>query len=81
MATDPTNPAMSPAWSDLIEALTLLASHPGNAISPFQCSHDTLTVMADPAAFTAEQVARLDELGFHVDADSETFYSYRFGSA
>lgn len=53
------------AWADLLEALTLLARHQSNDISPFHCEHDTLTVMADPEKFTAEELARLDKLGFH----------------
>lgn len=68
------------AWVDLIEALTLLAEHQNNEISPLHCEHDQLTVMADPAAFTADELARLDELGFHAGTD-ETFYSFRYGSA
>lgn len=73
------------AWRDLLEALNILARHPGSDISPFHCEHDELTVMADPADFTAEEIAHLDDLGFHAGrpgSESEgTFYSYRFGSA
>jgi hypothetical protein len=76
--TDTTAP-MPPAWSDLIEALTLLARHYTDPISPFNCEHDELTVLADPSAFTDEERARLDDLGFHVG--DESFYSFRFGSA
>lgn len=73
---------MPPAWADLIEGLTLLATHQNDAISPFNCTHDTLNVMADPTAFTVEELARLDELGFHTDSESyASFYSFRFGSA
>lgn len=71
--------ALPPAWADLFEALALLATHQNNDLSPFHCSHDQLTVMADPAAFTAEEIARLDALGFHVGDDS--FYSWKYGSA
>jgi hypothetical protein len=69
------------AWADLLEALTLLAKHQNNDVSPFNCSHDTLTVMADPAAFTPKELARLDELGFIANGDDEVFTSFRFGSA
>jgi hypothetical protein len=73
---------MPEAWRDLLEGLTLLATHQSNDISPIQCSHDTLTVMADPAEFAAEEIARLDELGFFAAEDEgEWFYSFRFGSA
>jgi hypothetical protein len=72
---------MPPAWTDLIEALTLLATHQNNAISPLNCQHDELTVMADPADFTEAELARLEELGFSPNHDNATFYSFRFGSA
>lgn len=75
--TDTDRPA---AWSDLIEALTLLAQRPTDAISPFWCEHDQLHVLADEKTFTAEELARLETLGFNVDSDGG-FYSFRFGSA
>lgn len=70
------------AWDELLEALTLLRrSHP-EVTSPFNCEHDTLWVSADPADFTTEELARLDEIGFFVpDSDVPGFMSYRFGSA
>ena len=71
---------MPPAWADLFEALTLLAQHPADTVSPFNCTHDTLHVLADDNAFTAEEIARLDQLGFMVARDGG-FYSYRYGSA
>lgn len=71
---------LPPAWSDLIEGLTLLARHPGDTISPLHCEHDTLNVMADDQAFTEEEIARLDDLGFSVNSEGG-FYSFRFGSA
>jgi hypothetical protein len=75
----PTTP-MPQAWADLLEGLTLLAKHPANDISPFHCEHDTLNVMADDTAFTAEELARLETLGFNVDSEGG-FYSFRFGRA
>lgn len=71
---------LATAWSDLIEGLTLLAQHPTDTISPFNCTHDRLNVLADQAAFSLDELTRLDELGFHGDADGG-FYSFRFGSA
>lgn len=71
---------MPKAWDDLIQGLAPLATHQNNEISPFHCFHDELTVMADPSAFTAQELARLDGLGFH-PGDGETFRSFRFGSA
>ncbi|MET0416653.1 MAG: hypothetical protein ABW022_11600 [Actinoplanes sp.] len=72
---------MPPAWSDLIEGLTLLAKHHTDPISPLHCSHDTLHVLADETAFTALELDLLDKLGFNVDSSEGGFYSYRFGSA
>lgn len=69
----------SPAWADLLEALTLMARHHTDPVSPFHCQHDQLNVLADPDAFTEAEIARLDELGFHVDDGA--FYSFRYGSA
>ncbi len=69
------------AWADLLEAIELLAKHQNNEISPFHCEHDQLTVAADPAAFTDDEIARLDELGFTADVGQECFYSFRYGSA
>ncbi len=69
------------AWADLIEALTLLAKNQTNEISPFHCEHDELTVMADPSEFSPEELARLEELGFHAHEEYCTFYSFRYGSA
>lgn len=74
-------PDLTPAWSDLIEGLTLLAQHPTDTISPLHCEHDELTVLADPTAFTDEERARLADLGFRVGDGDECFYSFRFGSA
>jgi hypothetical protein len=74
------NAAIPKAWADLIEGLTILATRQNNDISPLHCEHDQLTVMADPAAFTADELTRLDEMGFHA-GDEQTFYSFRFGSA
>jgi hypothetical protein len=68
------------AWSDLIEGLTLLAKHHTSDISPLHCEHDTLNVMADDGAFTADEIALLDALGFSVHSEGG-FYSFRFGSA
>lgn len=73
--------SMPRAWAELIEGLMLLAKHQSDEVSPFNCEHDRLTVMADPAKFTPEELARLDELGFFPDIYGEMFTSVRFGSA
>jgi hypothetical protein len=69
-----------PAWADLIEGLTLLATNQNNDISPLQCMHNELLVNASPAGFTPEELDRLKELGFHAD-NHDVFSSFRFGSA
>lgn len=69
------------AWRDLIEGLTLLATHQNNERNPFHCSHDELMVMADPAAFTDDEIEHLRKLGFIANQEYQTFYSHRFGSA
>lgn len=80
--TNPASESATPkAWADLLAGLTLLARHQNNDSSPLHCEHDTLTVMADPSAFSAEELAQLDQWGFQPGADGETFYSFRFGSA
>lgn len=79
--SDTATDQMPEAWRDLLEGITILARHPGNAVSPFHCEHDELTICADPAEFTADELQRLDELGFIPDDDDECFSSFRFGSA
>lgn len=78
---DPPNGAIPEAWADLIGGLILLATGQCNETNPLHCEHDTLTVNADPRAFTDTQIDQLDGLGFHVDQDGETFYSFKYGSA
>ena len=72
-----------PAWTDLISAIHLLSKHATDEVSPFHCEHDTLTVLSDPAKYTEEEIAQLDEWGFHVgnDSDDDCFSSFRYGSA
>lgn len=65
---------------DLIEALTILLRY-GNPSRPTHCEHDELTICGiDPAVVSAEDKARLSELGFQEGSDG-AFRSYRFGSA
>jgi hypothetical protein len=68
-------------WTDLIEALTLLARGQSDNSSPFHCEHDVLTVMSDPDEFTEEELARLSALGFDAGPDDGTFSSFRYGAA
>lgn len=63
---------------DLIEALTIFRKYT-NESNPTNCSHDVLAVCdIEEGAVSAEDVARLDTLGFFWD--DECWISYRFGS-
>lgn len=68
------------AWSELIQALALLARGRHNDDSPTLCSHDQLTVMADPSKFTLAELEQLEQWGFHPSTQDSTFYSFRFGA-
>lgn len=81
-------------WAELIAGLAMMAGRPGGGTYPTRCEHDTMTVCADPKAFTDAELDHLDALGFFVpgrrdDDDQLTvrehwddyFTSYRFGSA
>lgn len=67
------------AWADLPQAIELLSKHKTGPY-PFHCEHDELFVMSNPAAYTAEELAELDALGFFVNEDGG-FSSFRYGSA
>lgn len=58
---------MHKAWSDFIEGMTLLSKGASEYDGPFYCEHDVLMVCADANKFNTEEIARLFELGFHVD--------------
>lgn len=62
---------------DLIEALTILRKY-ANPASPTNCAHDELFVCVDPHLVSAEDLQRLDQLGFFTDEYG--FKSYKFGS-
>ena len=66
---------------NLIEALTIFLKY-GNPEYPTHCEHDQLSVLIDPAIVSEEDKKRLDELGFRAGsgAESDTFYSFRYGS-
>lgn len=66
---------------DLIEALTIFLKY-GNPRNPTHCEHDELTICGiEPEQVSAEDKARLDELGFFVSDSDDCFRSFRFGSA
>jgi len=66
----------------LIEALQILAKYNDRAY-PTHCEHDVLMVLVDPEEVSAEDKARLEQLGFDPGEESEEdcFVSFRFGSA
>lgn len=65
----------------MIEALTIFAKY-ADPYSPTNCEHDVLMVIGvDVAAVSAEDQARLDELGFHWSNGYDCWVSYRYGSA
>lgn len=70
--------AAPPAWTELLTALVLLSREPGDDISPTFCSHDQLTVAADPHGFTDDETSLLARLGFTPGDDC--FTSTRFGN-
>ncbi len=66
---------------DLIEALTIFLKY-GNPYSPTHCEHDVMLVMIDPEDVSAEDVEKLEALGFSASEEYECcFVSYRFGAA
>lgn len=66
---------------DLIEALTIFMKYK-NDENPTHCSHDQLWIMAVTRdEVSAEDVARLDDLGFFWSESDEAWISFRFGSA
>jgi len=62
---------------DLIEALTILSKY-NNDYAPTHCEHDNFFVTCDTSKVLADEVERLEELGFH--KSEYGFVSYRFGS-
>jgi hypothetical protein len=67
---------------DLIEALQILGKYQKETRWPTHCEHDVLYVGGiDEGAIPSDEVARLDDLGFHWDDSIECWSSYRFGSA
>ena len=64
---------------DLIKALQILLKY-GNPANPTHCERDILNVDIDAELVSQEDKKRLDELGFFVDEDDNTFSSFRYGS-
>ena len=67
--------------NELIEALQILSKY-GNPEYPTCCEHDILTIVdIDPENVSADDVTKLEELGFFIDTNEGCFASYKFGSA
>lgn len=61
--------------SNLIEALKIFLKYEDRAY-PLGCEHDTLYVYYNPSKISKEDIAVLDELGFHASFDEEHFYAF-----
>lgn len=65
---------------DLIEALTILARYVDDS-HPTNCEHDVLHVKGPPPdAMPESDNARLGQLSFSWDSETEMWHSFRFGS-
>ena len=64
---------------DLIKALQILLKY-GNPSSPTHCEHDILNVDISAEGVSEEDIKKLDELGFFIDEEDNTFSSFRYGS-
>jgi hypothetical protein len=64
----------------LIEAFTIFRRY-ANPHHPTHCDNQTLSVLVDPGAVSAEDAARLGVLGFAAADSGEYFESHRFGAA
>jgi hypothetical protein len=62
---------------NLLEAFRIFAKYT-DARYPTWCEHDTLHVVVNPEMVSAEDLERLETLGFQ--ADDDDFYSFEFGS-
>lgn len=67
---------------DLIEALTILAKY-GDSYAPTHCEHDVFAVAGIKVGkdtVPADDVVRLNALGFHWSDEYDCWASFRFGS-
>lgn len=79
---DPAPDSLPKAWAELVEALQIMGRARTGDTRPLHCSHDLLTVCADPGKLTAAERARLDEIGFFATDDPDDgFQSTYYGSA
>lgn len=64
---------------DLMEALSIMLKY-ADPRSPTHCEHDVLLFDVSSEGVSAEDLARLAELGVIVDDETGRFISYRYGS-
>ncbi len=60
---------------NIVKALKIFLKHEDKAY-PFGCEHDVLHVYYNPIKFSKEELAELEELGFHPDYNLESFYKF-----
>lgn len=67
---------------DLITALQILLKYANDNRNPTHCEHDKLYIGCDIELemVSADDVAKLDELGIFWSEADEGFISYRYGS-
>lgn len=66
---------------DLIEALQIFLKYK-NEQWPTHCEHDIMMIMGiEQDEISAEDVKRLDDLGFRWNEEYDCWASYKFGSA
>lgn len=66
---------------DLHEAIGIFLKY-GDPHNPTHCEHDELWICGiETEDVSAEDIARLDELGFFIDGSDACFKSFRYGSA
>lgn len=62
-------------YAGWIEALTIFAKY-NSGYAEFSSEHDQLYGGVNPELVSAEDIARLDELGWHVEEHYECFYKF-----
>lgn len=68
---------------ELVEAFQIFLKYGKDIKYPTHCEHDVMHVNVSPDLVSEDDIARLDELGFHVSEEwgEAHFKSFRFGSA
>lgn len=61
--------------NQLLEAITIFSKYKFGDYD-YGAEHDQLFIYVDPETVSEEDIARLEELSFHVDKSSECFYTF-----